>query len=103
MSLTEFQAALPALQAEFAKVSEPNREVRVEPVSTLDLFYSDGDAQHYTGKITVFNTDVGLATSWYFTPAGPVDHFPERYDACFRAWIASVKAKVLPSSPPHQQ
>lgn len=89
--LLDYKAALPALQAAFAPIAAEGQTITVEPIESLDVYYTDGSAVAYTGKITILTPPFGLKTSWFFTPAGPVDHFPTLYDPIFRKWIASVR------------
>ena len=91
MSFSDFKAKEKELQEAFALISSTHT-VKLAPISGTDMFYTDGSAMNYTGKIVVVNTESGLDAQWYFTPSGPVDHFPKVYDACFRKWIASVVA-----------
>jgi hypothetical protein len=92
--LSEFQKAQGDLQAAFQAIAPPTHSIYVEAISSLDMFYTDGDAMRYTGKITVQINPHGITHSWYFTPEGPVDHFPEEYDTVFRAWITAVVGKA---------
>ncbi len=94
LRFSDFKAAEAELQEAFKPIAKEGYIVRVEPVDGLDLFYSDGTAANYTAKIAVQVNSFGLTHSWYFTPAGPVHLFPRDYDTVFRAWIASVVAKV---------
>ncbi len=98
-TFSEFKAAEAELQAAFFALEE--REVgdqhicpAVAPISGSDVYYTDGDAAKYIGKILLMRGE--LARGYYFFDAtGPCDTpFPPKYDTIFRAWIAGVVAKV---------
>lgn len=97
-TFSDFKDAEPALQAAFFALKE--REVGdqhicpvVAPIFGSDVYYTDGDAAKYIGKILLIRGELAIGC-YFFDTTGPCDKpFPPKYDATFRAWIAGVIAK----------
>lgn len=91
----DFKAAEAVLKAAFAALEDrdagdKDMMIAVEPISGLDIFYSDGYAQKFVGKITLRNVNDIIVRQYYFDASGPDYKFPPKYDALWRSWIASV-------------
>lgn len=88
VSLSTYIAALPQLQAKYAALKIGNYILKIEPISGTDVYYSDGTAQYYTGKISLYEptkeySDIQL----FFTDDGLVNKPRSTADEVFQTWI----------------
>jgi hypothetical protein len=70
--LAAFQDAVPRLQEIYNQITgaQPYK-LEIKPISGTDIYYTDGDAQYWTGKIAFINPKTNLDDKvYYFTPAG---------------------------------
>jgi len=87
--LQVYMDALPQLQA---KYEEPFT-LKIEPISGLDMFYSDGSAQNYTGKIVLYTKEREYSYAQkYFTEDRLVSSTGTPRDILFETWILETTA-----------
>lgn len=90
--LEAFQVALPSLQKVYDRiVGAYPYKLEIEPISGSDIYYTDGDAQKWTGKIVFMNSKTGLDDKvLYFTPSGITRVLRSDTLNPFNDWIKSV-------------
>ncbi len=90
---------LQKLQQEYDALHLGPYILKIEYVNGLDLFYSDGSAANYLGKIVEFDEKKGYSnTQQYFTSRG-LEHAPKnKRDQLFQKWIVEITNQFLESS-----
>lgn len=86
-----YKAAEPALQAMI-----PDHRITVEPIVGADLYYTDGKAHAYIGKIVVSDRIDSMRMFHVYFPNGSetIDHpLYTKYKDILLAWVASVDSK----------
>ena len=83
-----YTAALPQLQAKYDALKIGSYTLKIEPISGTDVYYSDGAAQYYKGKISLYDpsktySDIQL----FFTDDGLVNKPRSSADEVFQSWI----------------
>ena len=81
----------PALQAMI-----PDHRVTVEPIVGADLYYTDGKAHAYTGKIVVSDRIDSVRMFHVYFPNGveAINHpLYNKYKDVLLAWVACVESK----------
>ena len=75
-------------------------EYRVEPISALDFYYTDGLAVGSCLKLILEKK--GAYTTLYFFPSGtyiPCGYLPQEQKSILDGWLATLKSKKLNSAP----
>ena len=87
------------LQVEYDGLHLGPYVLKIEPVNGLDLFYSDGSAANYLGKIVEFDEKKGYGlTQRYFTSTGLEYKTKTDKDELFQKWILETTRQYLESS-----
>ena len=74
-------------------------EYKVEPISPLDFFYTDGLAVGSCLKLILEKKGV-YTTTLYFFPSGtyiPCGHLPQEQKSILDGWLATLRSKKLNS------
>jgi hypothetical protein len=79
-----FKSELPALAKDL--------EYKVEPISPLDLFYTDGLAVGSFLKLIIQNTSIYLFPSGLYIASG---HLTQEQKSIIDGWIETCKSKKL--------
>ena len=64
--LQAYKDALPILQTQYDALSLGPYTLKIEPINGLDVFYSDGSAQNYDGKIVLYEKGKDYSYSQYY-------------------------------------
>ena len=97
--LEVYRNALPQLQAEYDSQKLGSYTLTIEYINGLDLFYSDGSARDYKGKIVEFDVQRNYGyTQEYFTETGLVYSPKTPKTALYQKWILDTTRKYLESS-----
>lgn len=90
--LEAFQAALPGLQDVYDRqVGVFPYKLEIKPISGTDIYYSDGDARNWTGKIVFLNPKTGLDDNQlFFANSGIVRALRSDSLNPFNTWVKSV-------------
>ena len=96
--LSTYTTALPELQAKYDALKIGNYTLKIEPISGTDIYYSDGDAQRYKGKISLFDPAKGYSDfQLFFTDEGLIHNRRSSSDDVFQTWIITTARKYRES------
>jgi hypothetical protein len=89
--LSAYAAALPDLQAKYDALKIGTYTLKIEPISGTDIYYSDGDARSYKGKISLFDPAKGYSDfQIFFTDDGLTHNRRSSSDDVFQTWIITT-------------
>jgi hypothetical protein len=90
--LAAFQVAVPRLQEIYNRITGAQPyNLEVKPISGTDVYYTDGDAQYWTGKIVFMNPKTNLDDKqYYFTESGIVRVLRSSSLDPLNEWIKTV-------------